>query len=66
MKTTTGGIRSIPIELICPKCERGRLIKSTMPKRTARLGNHYRPAYCRCDRCDYTGTRYFKCVGVEE
>lgn len=63
-KVDPGDIRSIPIDVLCPKCKRGYMHSSTMPKSQKKLGEHWRARNCKCDRCGYAKYTYKKHFGV--
>ena len=44
-------IRSIPIDKLCPNCERGWLIPNGMQGEQKRLGEHFRKYSVYCDFC---------------
>ena len=59
-------LRAIPLDSLCPECERGWMKKNSMPAKGKKLGSHLRKIPTKCDRCGFTESTAFKYFGVEE
>lgn len=57
-------IRIIPKDSLCPHCELGMMITSTMKAKGKKLGPHWRKIPAKCDNCGKPGSVAKTYVGI--